>query len=96
MRVKWLLFSLIILQLLDAATTVLALRAGARELNPIVELLLANPVLLILAKITVAFASYLVIMYSRSKALAIFIYMFYLQAIIFNLYNCVVISQSYS
>ncbi len=82
-RSRILLIYIIGLQLLDIFTTYLAISNGARELNPVVNLLLHNWFLLLLFKIGVGVYLY----FSMDKKLLVFYSIVMLQAIIINLFN---------
>jgi hypothetical protein len=80
----WLLW-LLLLQALDAATTLAAVRTGAVELNPLVSLLLGSPWLLLAAKLLVGWATWLLAGSSRTAMLLLSL--LYLQAIAANTIN---------
>ncbi len=83
MKNKLLLIYIVGLQLLDVLTTYLAIRSGARELNPVVNLLLHNWFLLLLFKIGLGVYLY----FSMDKKLLVFYSIVMFQAIIINLFN---------
>lgn len=76
---------LLLLQALDAATTVLAVGAGAAELNPLVRLMLGSPWLLLAAKLAAGWAVWLLAGRSRTAVLAVSA--LYIQAIAANALN---------
>ena len=76
---------LLLLQLLDTITTILAVRAGALELNPIVVRLLGSPWLLLAVKLLAGWLAWLLA--GESKVAILLISMLYLQAIAANTVN---------
>ncbi|BAA79714.1 hypothetical protein APE_0737 [Aeropyrum pernix ovoid virus 1] len=80
-RLAWLLW-LLLLQALDAATTVLAVRAGAVELNPLVRLLLESPWALLTAKLLAGWAVWLLA--GGSRAAMLLVSALYIQAVAAN------------
>ena len=73
---------LLLLQALDATTTIAAIRAGAEELNPLVRLMLGSPWLLLAAKLLAGWAVWLLAGSSRTAMLLVSA--LYLQAIAVN------------
>ncbi len=60
-----------LLQALDAATTIAAVKAGALELNPLVRLMLGSPWLLLAAKLLAGWAAWLLAGHSRKTILLV-------------------------
>ena len=73
---------LLILQALDALTTMLAVEAGALELNPLVARLLGSPWLLLAFKLLAGWLAWLLA--GDSKAAVLLISLLYIQAIAAN------------
>jgi len=78
-----LLLYIMSLQVLDIITTYLAIQSGARELNPVVNLLLENAVFLIILKIMVALVVYKYV----NKTLLLIYSIIMFQAILVNVFN---------
>lgn len=76
---------ILLLQALDAATTMAAVRAGALELNPLVARLLGSPWLLLAAKLLAGWSVWLLAGHSRTAMLLVSL--LYLQAIAANAVN---------
>ncbi len=78
-----LLLYIMSLQVLDVITTYLAIQSGARELNPVVNLLLENAIFLIILKIMVALVVYKYV----NKTLLLIYSIIMIQAILVNVFN---------
>ncbi|MEB2836110.1 MAG: DUF5658 family protein [Desulfurococcales archaeon] len=76
---------LLLLQALDAATTLAAIRAGALELNPLVARLLGSPWLLLAAKLLAGWLVWLLAGHSRAAMLLVSA--LYIEAIVANTVN---------
>jgi hypothetical protein len=83
-RLAWLLW-LLVLQALDAATTIAAVRAGALELNPLASRLLESPTLLLAVKLLAGWLAWLLA--GDSRAAMLLVSALYLQAIAANTAN---------
>ena len=79
----FLLAYILALQILDIVTTYLAIQNGARELNPVVNMLLGNAACLIILKIVVGLIVYKMV----NKTLLIVYTVIMVQAILTNLFN---------
>ena len=86
----YLLLYILVLQLLDLATTYLALSSGAKELNPLVALAIENPIAFATIKLATTTLVYLGVSKTRGKLLLLLYTVIMLQAIIINIVNMVV------
>ncbi len=78
------------LQVLDVITTYLAIQSGARELNPVVNLLLENAAFLIVLKIMVGLLVYKLM----NKTLLVLYSTIMFQAIITNIINAIHLAKN--
>ncbi|MCE4628434.1 MAG: DUF5658 family protein [Desulfurococcales archaeon] len=91
MRPRPSLLLILVLQFLDGLTTIVAVRAGALELNPLVRHLIVSPWLLLAAKLL---AGWLIWLTARENSkLILLILVIYAQAVITNSYNLLVASS---
>ena len=85
MKPRHSLILMLVLQALDATTTIAAVRAGALELNPLVRLMLGSPWLLLAVKLLAGWLAWLLAGWSRTAMLLVSLV--YLQAIATNIVN---------
>ena len=78
---------ILLLQALDAATTILAVNAGATELNPLIKPLLKTPWLLLTAKLALGWVLSLLLERLKIVELPIIVSLLYIHAIVVNVYN---------
>ncbi|MCE4608833.1 MAG: DUF5658 family protein [Desulfurococcales archaeon] len=85
MKAKYSLAWILLLQVLDTITTILAVESGASELNPLVARLVGSPWILLAVKLVAGWATWFFARENRTALLVVSI--LYLQAILANTYN---------
>ena len=82
----YLLLYIIVLQVLDLATTYLAIGYGAFELNPILRMLLVNPLLAACFKLVIAATVFLYVKRTRDLKIMVMYSIIMIYVIINNLF----------